>query len=194
MLKVLFFYFLLVLSVGGVQAASLEGCDATDITVSQDVKVSLWLHRFEDGGRDLVMSKSSQLEDSQHDPLKPTDIKRITFNHIKADGCPYQSLAIAEGINANESWGWYLAWADDATLYCARMDGEAWVSSVPKKIIANHAHEIIFEQTRDFLVLSWKTTDCLGYAMKSDDEGRSWGAPVASVVPVTCSAVGINKH
>ena len=116
MLKVLFFYFLLVLSVGGVQAASLEGCDATDITVSQDVKVSLWLHRFEDGGRDLVMSKSSQLEGSQHDPLKPTDIKRITFNHIKADGCPYQSLAIAEGINANESWGWYLAWAADATL------------------------------------------------------------------------------
>ena len=67
----------------------------------------------------------------------------------------------------------HLAWSDNKTIYYARMDGEAWVSSVPKKIVAENARDLRFSQDKNVLMLNWQATDG-AYQMQSDDEGRSW--------------------
>lgn len=107
------------------------------------------------------------------------DKHRVTFSlpiqdQTKELICHYQSLAITPGINDKEQWGWHLAWADNHTIYYARMDGEAWVSSVPKKIHVSDAHDLRFEQQLNLLRLSWKARDGSANKIVSDDEGRSW--------------------
>ena len=152
----------ILLAATSTQAAELEGCAAAEVTDSHGQKITFWQHKFEDGARDLVIAQS------------PSDLKRVTFSH--AQSC-YQTLAIAEGQNGKERWGWHLAWADAQKLYYARMDGEAWVSSVPKKIAAENVHELRFNQDKNVLTLSWQAAGG-EYYMQSDDEGRSWQAPV----------------
>ena len=149
----------ILLNVACAQATELEGCAATEVTDSLGVKLTFWQHKFEDGARDLVMAQS------------PADIKRVTFNNMQ--NCAYQVLAIAEGANEKERWGWHLAWSDNKTIYYARMDGEAWVSSVPKKIVAENVSQLHFAQSAGLLTLSWQAADG-AYQMQSDDEGRSW--------------------
>ena len=115
---------LLLLITTGAQAADVEGCAAVEVTDSQGAKLTFWQHKFEDDTRDLVMTNAKN------------DIKRVTFDKKPSDKsqtCAYQALAIAEGANEKERWGWHLAWADAQKIYYARMDGEAWVSSLPKK-------------------------------------------------------------
>ena len=146
----------ILLNVAYAQATELEGCAAAEVTDSQGAKFTFWQHAFENGARDLAMS-----------PSPATDIKRLTFNHTR--GCVYQMLTIAEGLG----WGWHLAWADTQNIYYARMDGEAWVSSVPKKIVAENARDLRFSQDKNVLMLNWQATDG-AYQMQSDDEGRSW--------------------
>ena len=150
-------WILCLLLASGAQAATLEGCAAAEVTDSQGAKFTFWQHQFADGARDLVMAQSL------------TDLKRITFNHTQS--C-YQTLAIAEG----QGWGWHLAWADAEKVYYARMDGEAWVSSVPKKFAAQNVSELRFSQDKNVLTLSWQAADGI-YSMQSDDEGRSWRVP-----------------
>ena len=154
--------FCCLMSVSAVQAAELEGCAAAEVTDSQGQKVTFWQHKFEHGTRDLVMAQP------------PSDLKRVTFNH--AQSC-YQALVISEG----KGWGWHLAWADAQKVYYARMDGGAWVSSVPKKFAVENARELRFTQIKDsqdknVLTLSWQAVDS-AYQMQSDDEGRSWDVP-----------------
>ncbi len=122
--------------------------------------------RFADGLWDLAI-------------LVGNDKHRVTFSlpikdQTKELICHYQSLAITPGINDREQWGWHLAWADNHTIYYARMDGEAWVSSVPKKIQVRGAQDLHFEQQLNLLTLSWKALDGSAYKIVSDDEGRSW--------------------
>ena len=148
----------------GAQAAEVEGCAAATVTDSRGEKLTFWQHQFEDATRDLVIVGSTN------------DIKRVTFNNHQ--GCAYQALVIAEGINQKERWGWHLAWADAQKIYYARMDGEAWVSSVPKKFVAQNVSELRFTQSEDshaknLLTLSWQA-DGTSFSMQSDDEGRSW--------------------
>ena len=153
-----FFLTFILFIAAAAQAATLEGCAAAEVTDSHGQKITFWQHKFEDGARDLVMAQS------------PSDLKRVTFSH--AQSC-YQALVIFEG----QGWGWHLAWADAQKLYYARMDGEAWVSSVPKKIAAENVHELRFNQDKNVLTLSWQAAGG-EYYMQSDDEGRSWQAPV----------------
>ncbi len=140
------------------QAASAEDCVAAEVTDSHGVKLTFSQHAFENDAYDLVIAQS------------PDDIKRVTFD--KSHGCTYQALAIAEGAG----WGWHLAWADDSHIYYARMDGEAWVSSVPKKIAAENTRELRFTQNAGLLTLNWQAGGA-SYSMQSDDEGRSWQLP-----------------
>lgn len=121
---------------------------------------------FTDGAWDLAI-------------LVGEDKHRVTFSlpiqyQTKELICHYQSLAITPGINDKEQWGWHLAWADNHTIYYSRMDGEAWVSSVPKKIKAHEIYDLHFEQQLNSLTLRWKTEDGGCQKIVSDDEGRSW--------------------
>ncbi len=159
MKKLLLPCFLLVLATV-VQSAEIEGCAAAEV-MSHGEKFTFWQHQFEDGTRDLVMANAAN------------DIKRVTFDKNKA--CAFKVLAIAEGANEKERWGWHLAWANKTTIYYARMDGEAWVSSVPKKIAAENASDLHFSQIENMLTLSWQAANGV-YSMRSDDEGRSWSA------------------
>ena len=167
-----FLLILFLLIATGAEAAEVEGCTAIEMTDSQGAKFTFWQHQFEEGTRDLVMAGAKN------------DFKRVTFDKKQLDkdqACAYQALAIAEGVNEKQRWGWHLAWADAHKIYYARMDGEAWVSSVPKKIVAKNVSEVRFAQSKDsqtknLLTLIWQATDG-AYSMQSDDEGRSWQPP-----------------
>jgi hypothetical protein len=150
--------FLVLLLSSSAQATSIESCVAAEVTDSHGAKLTFSQHAFENGEYDLVVEQS------------PDDIKRVTF--VKSHGCAYQALAIAEGIG----WGWHLAWADDNHIYYARMDGEAWVSSVPKKIAVENTRELRFTQNAGLLTLNWQAGGA-SYSMQSGDEGRSWRLP-----------------
>lgn len=157
--KLIFLALLLSASINtSAQAASAEDCVAADVTDSHGVKLTFSQHAFENDAYDLVIAQS------------PDDIKRVTFEHAKT--CTYQALAIAEGVG----WGWHLAWADAKAVYIARMDGEAWVSSVPKKIAAENTRELRFTQNAGLLTLNWQAGGA-SYSMQSGDEGRSWQLP-----------------
>ena len=153
-------FLLAIVSASSVQAMPIEGCAAVEVTDNHGTKFTFWQHQFVDDTRDLVMSQSQS-----------SDIKRVTFSNNQA--CAYQVLAIAEGVG----WGWHLAWADEQNIYYARMDGEAWVSSVPKKFAADNVSELHFTQEKSLLILSWQA-EGTGLCMQSDDEGRSWQAPI----------------
>lgn len=145
------------------QCVSATASSTASAQSAQPAPLYFFQHTFEDNMRDLALTQT----------LPASDIKRVTFNHSQ-QSCPYQALAIAEGANVKEHWGWHLAWADTSTIYYARLDDEAWVSSVPKKISAKGVHALHFMQTQDLLNLSWKNANGESDGMQSDDEGRSW--------------------
>lgn len=157
---------LLALITSGTGATTIENCPSAEVVDSHDVKMIFWQHQAADGASDLFMAQSQ--------PEQKLDIKRVTFSNNKSQGCAYQALALAEGIG----WGWHLAWADKQNIYFARMDGEAWVSSVPKKIAANNIKKLSFTQNQGLLTLCWQQADGISFMMQSDDEGRSWQSPL----------------
>lgn len=158
--------FILSMQVGAEETASVKKeCAQAVAKNQQNNPIYFMQYLFGDGTRDLALTQTL--------PAKISDIKRVTFN--KNIDCVYQTLAIAEGFNESARWGWHLAWADDNYIYYARMDGEAWVSSVPKKIVAKNASDLHFTQNGGLLILDWKVCS-ESFSMVSDDEGRSWSA------------------
>lgn len=123
----------------------------------------LWQHRFSDGTADLVMSLNM--------PEGNGEVRRVSYGGSKAAGCQYLALAIARGGN----WGWHIVWSTERGVFYSRMDGEAWVSSPPKKIAANKAVRVSLKQTENQLRIEWIEQDsaAIGFA-ESSDEGRSW--------------------
>lgn len=145
---------------------SKSSCLIVKVPMKATPLVSFTEASFADGTLDLAI-------------LVGEDRHRVTFSlpvedERKASNCRYQTLAISQGVNDQEQWGWHLAWADNQAIYYARMDGVAWVSSVPKKIKINEARDLHFEQQQNLLTLSWKTADGGCQQIVSDDEGRSW--------------------
>jgi hypothetical protein len=83
-----------------------------------------------------------------------------------------------------------MAWFDggnddagkDATLFYARMDGEAWVSSPPKKFgnMKKQAGHPALAAIGEQVWLVWREKD-MGrtqvWGMQSGDEGKSWDTP-----------------
>ncbi len=142
-------------------AQALLPCQSAKIL--GDKNTWLQAYHFEDGSQDIAVLQEKNAT---------VEVKRVTFNGAKNTVCGYQSMAIAQGGD----WGWHLAWADAQKVYYARMDGEAWVSSVPKKIDAENAQRLRFNLDKNLLTLSWQAADG-AYYMQSDDEGRSWNKP-----------------
>lgn len=141
-------------------------CIIAKATLKETSLVTFYETSFAEGAWDLAI-------------LVGDDKHRVTFslpnqNQTKEFICHYLSLAITQGINDKEQWGWHLAWSDGKTVYYARMDGEAWVSSVPKKIKVHGGYDLHFEQQLNSLTLIWKNADGSYNKMVSDDEGRSW--------------------
>ena len=107
-------------------------------------------------------------------------IVRASFGRWKIDGCPHHGGALAVG----EGFGYHMAYFDGAgdnpSLMVARMDGEAWVSSPPKKFgnMKNGAGHPSLLSLGEKVWLVWRETNTEKateiYLMKSEDGGKIW--------------------
>ena len=164
--------------------SSCECCRIALANKPDGTVVAMWRHVFEGSERDHMMAEIP----AQANQVPVT--KRSTFGRWKIDGCPHHGAALATGGEGKDWWGYHMAWFDggnddsgkDGSLFYARMDGEAWVSSPPKKF-GNHTsqagHPALLSKGEN-VWLVWreienKNNKILG--IFSDDGGRSWGAP-----------------
>ena len=141
-------------------------CPVETIDHPQAGKVLIWQHHF-DGVFDLAMAPET--------PSGFAPIIRLSFSGSKEPVCHFSSVAVHKGGN----WGWHVAWGSKVktSLMVVRVDGEAWVSSLPKKLASQTAYDIAFSEkdgllTLDYYLLSDAVS--LKHTMTSSDEGRNW--------------------
>lgn len=154
--------------------SSCECCRIAMTSKPDGTVAVLWRHVFEGSERDHAMAEIGGTG-------KPV-LVRASYGHWKLDGCPHHGAAIAVG----EGFGYHLAYFDGAGdkpgLRLARMDGQAWVSSPPKRIgdLKRNASHPALLSVADKVWLAWQERDGSGFdivAMVSVDGGRTWGAP-----------------
>jgi hypothetical protein len=132
---------------------------------SKQGAVRVWQQQFKDGVFDLVMS-----------PLVNagfTPVIRLSFAGSKEAKCHFPELSVLKG----GEWGWHVAWASSAKqgVYYARVDGEAWVSSLPKKITPQLAEQVLLSEESGQLILSYQLLNQSKLqVLISDDEGRNF--------------------
>jgi hypothetical protein len=138
-------------------------------------------HTFKDGQIELAISETRKK--TLVDAAQIAD-KQVTFNrnHAKAN-CFFSPIALVQGGVRENYWGWHLLWAEaGAGLFYARMDGEAWVSSLPKSLsklspinpqfkLENQTIRVTWQQVENGVTASMQAT--------SSDEGRSWDTILA---------------
>jgi hypothetical protein len=145
-------------------------------------------YTFADGKLDLV------IEQEQDSPIRsssvdaPVEIRRVTFgrgnlsNNEATKACFFQPLAFAQGGLGKEYWGWHMLWSEatglqTGGLYYARMDGKAWVSSLPKRLTKFAAIKPQFKLENQTITVTWHQLENAAAANMqaiSSDEGRSW--------------------
>lgn len=163
--------------------SSCECCRIALANKPDGTVVAMWRHVFEGSERDHMIAEIPAAN-------KVADAKRATFGRWKIDGCPHHGAALASGGEGERWWGYHMAWFDggnddagkDATLFYARMDGEAWVSSPAKKfgnMKKQAGHPALFASGEN-VWLVWREKDAgisQLWLMKSSDEGKNWDAP-----------------
>jgi len=152
--------------------SSCECCRIALTNKPDGTVVAMWRHVFAGSERDHAIAEINS--------NKPPAIVRASFGHWKIDGCPHHGAALAYG----EGFGYHMAYFDGAgdkpSLMVSRMDGEAWVSSPPKKFgnMKNSAGHPALLSLGDKVWLVWKETNAAKeteiYQMKSVDGGKSW--------------------
>ena len=157
-------------------------CCRIALTNNPDGTVAaLWRHVFEGSERDHMIAEIP----SNNAVAAP---KRATYGKWKVDGCPHHGAALASGGAAERWWGYHMAWFDggnddagkQSSLFYARMDGVAWVSSPAKKFgnMQKQAGHPELMAAGEQVWLVWREKDAgksQVWLMKSDDEGKSWG-------------------
>ncbi len=143
-------------------------CSIQTLEHPQVGKVIVWQHNF-DGVFDLAMAPETKAE------LLP--IVRLSFDGSRDPGCHFPAIAAIKGGD----WGWHVAWGSSAkqSLMVARIDGEAWVSSPPKKLASQTADAVAFSEKDGLLMLNYhllSDSATLTHMMVSNDEGRNWDA------------------
>jgi hypothetical protein len=125
---------------------------------------------FEHNARDLAILV--------HNVNLPAEIKRATFNRgQETPSCYFQPLAFAQGGEGEQYWGWHMLWAEPVGLFYARMDGEAWVSSNPKRFTKLVALNPQFKLDGQNIIVTWQQVEngvTANLQAISSDEGRSW--------------------
>lgn len=162
---------------------SCECCRIALATKPDGTVAAMWRHVFEGSERDHMIAEIPVAG-------KSADPKRATFGRWKVDGCPHHGAALASGGEGASWWGYHMAWYDggndergkNATLFYARMDGEAWVSSPAKKFgnMKQQAGHPALAAAGDNVWLVWLEKDAgrsQVWGMQSTDEGKSWDAP-----------------
>ena len=134
---------------------------------------------FDDAGvaaRDLAMPDLAIIA---HNLNLPAQIKRVTFGRGQTKpACYFKPLAFVQGGEAEKFWGWHLLWAESSSgLYYARMDGEAWVSSNPKRFTKLAPINPKLKLEKDIVTITWQQVEnglVVNMQAISSDEGRSW--------------------
>lgn len=167
-------FILLPLSVLAEVAGNMN-CPLAEVVSANGLRIEFGQHRFPDESSDLALRVHT--EDGM-------DIKRVTYGGAKTAGCHYKSVVLVPG-GSEDQWGWHLAWASDQGLFYARMDGQAWVSSPPKRLSKASTSGVELIANGQELRLKWNEQHgdwAEVYQAMSFDEGRSWEAP-AQVQP-----------
>jgi hypothetical protein len=132
---------------------------------SKQGAVRVWQQQFEDGVFDLVMAPVI------NDGSRP--VVRLSFGGSKEARCHFPEVSVLKGGD----WGWHVAWVSTAkqALYYARVDGEAWVSSLPKKFESQLAEQVLLSEKSGQLSLSYQfLNEPRLQVLISEDEGRNF--------------------
>ena len=125
---------------------------------------------FDQSARDLAIIV--------HKVNLPAKIQRATFGRGHDEpACYFKPLAFAQGGEGKQYWGWHLLWAEPVGLFYARMDGEAWVSSNPKRFSKLAAINPQFKLENQTIIVTWQQVEngvTANIQAVSSDEGRSW--------------------
>ena len=164
--------------------SSCECCRIALTNKPDGTVVAMWRHVFAGSERDHMIAEIPSSINKTPEP------KRATFGRWKIDGCSHHGAALASGGDGERWWGYHMAWFDggnddtgkDATLFYGRMDGEAWVSSPPKKFgnMKKQAGHPALASMGETVWLVWREKDAgksQVWLMKSSDEGKSWDIP-----------------
>lgn len=146
-------------------------CPRAEAKGPDGVQIEFRQYQFPDGRADLILRHAG--EDGN------MEIRRVTYGGTKTDSCQYQSLAIVPG-GGEKPWGWHLAWAGAMGLRYARMDGNAWVSSPPKRLSSASVRDVRLQINGNELLIWWQEQNGDKqevYQAVSHDEGRSWEPP-----------------
>jgi len=160
----------------GFECGSIVMANKPDCTA-----VAMWNSVFEGGDHDYLIAEIAQKNEVDK-------LHRATFSHWKMDDCSHQGVALANGGEGKDWWGYHMVYFDGndakAGLYYSRMDGVAWASSPSKKIGDNTkqaSHPAILSISNEggieIVWLVWREikdgkSSIMG--MFSDDGGRSW--------------------
>jgi len=163
-----------------------SSCECCRIAVTHKpdgTVAALWRHVFDGNERDHMIAEIPK----DHEKA---NLQRATFGHWKIDGCPHHGAALASGGEGERWWGYHMAWFDGgndaagkkSTLFYGRMDGDAWVSSLPRKFgnMANQAGHPALASIGETVWLAWREKDAGKsqiWLMKSGDDGKSWDVP-----------------
>ena len=109
---------------------------------------------------------------------------RLSFAGSKEAGCHFPSFNLIKGGD----WGWHVVWASSANqgIFYARVDGEAWVSSLPKKLSRAVAEQVTLKEMQGTLIITAKYSANLNLPDEnfvSEDEGRNWESALLKSVP-----------
>jgi hypothetical protein len=124
--------------------------------------------------------KNGQIELAISETRKKTllDAAQVTFNRNQANAsCFFTPIAFVQGGARENYWGWHMLWSEPVGLYYARMDGEAWVSSLPKSLTKLSAINPQFKLENQTITITWQQVEngtTTNLQAVSSDEGRSW--------------------
>jgi len=154
-------------------------CPTVLASNSHGQSVAVWQHRFEDGTFDLVMtSDSATPRDAVRTDGTQVLLTRLSFKGSKEPVCHFPAFTIKPG----GAWGWHAAWSSShkGGVYYARVDGQMWVSSPPKKINNLVADLLELSESDGLLILRYASKQNSGASLSvvtSGDEGRNWDIP-----------------
>jgi len=142
-------------------------CNDIEIDNAEKEKVILSQREVDGGFQELILAK--QLRNGNE------KIARVSFFGSKQISCHFSSIALLKGGD----WGWHVAWVSTANqgVFYARVDGVAWVSSLPKRLSRESALLVSLTESKGKLTIS------INYSPEqkqekenfvSEDEGRNW--------------------
>lgn len=164
-------FLFLLLSISGLANAE-PLCGAVFAKPTDNTQVTLTQQVFDGGLQELAIIY--QLANAKQ------KISRLSFAGSKEAGCHFPSFNLIKGGD----WGWHVVWTSSANqgVFYARVDGEAWVSSLPKKLSQVVAEQVTLKEMQGKLTITAKYPANLNLPDEnfiSDDEGRNWDlAPI----------------